>query len=104
MRSNCESNMIDLYIYYQVREELAPTVEPRVRAMQAALAASHGVECQLKRRPDLAHGRQTWMEVYAGAGPGFDTALEAALGEAALMDMIEGKRHTEVFMDMLPCA
>jgi hypothetical protein len=96
--------MIDLYIYYQVREDLAATLELRVRAMQASLEASHGVAGQLKRRPDVAHGRQTWMEVYLGAGPGFDTALEAALGEATLLDMIEGKRHTEIFMDLLPCA
>jgi hypothetical protein len=96
--------MPDLYIYYRVREEHAAALAPRVRALQAALAASHGVAGQLKRRPGATDGLQTWMEVYPAAGPGFDAALAAALSEAALSDLIEGQRHTEVFTDLFTCA
>jgi hypothetical protein len=96
--------MADLYIYYQVRERDATALAPRVRAMQAALAARHGVAGQLKRRPEARDGLQTWMEVYPATGAGFDAALEAAVHAAALPELIEGRRHTEVFTDLITCA
>ena len=96
--------MADLYIYYQVRDEHAAALAPRVRAMQAALAARHGVAGQLKRRPEARDGLQTWMEIYPATGAGFDAALGSAVQEAALSELIEGKRHTEVFTDLITCA
>ncbi len=96
--------MSDLYIYYRVRDEHAGSLAPRVLAMQASLAAAHAVAGQLKRRPGSADGLQTWMEIYPATAPGFDAALAAAVRDAALSELIDGKRHTEVFTDLSPCA
>lgn len=96
--------MADLYIYYRVLDEHAALLAPRVLAMQARLAAAHAVSGQLKRRPGAADGLQTWMEIYPATGAGFDVALAAAVQDAALSDLIDGKRHTEVFTDLSPCA
>ncbi|HZV65682.1 MAG TPA: DUF4936 family protein [Telluria sp.] len=96
--------MADLYIYYQVREQHAAALMPRVRAMQAALVARHGVAGQLKRRPEARDGLQTWMEIYPATGAGFEAALDAAVRDAALPELIEGPRHTEVFTDLITCA
>lgn len=96
--------MADLYIYYRVRDQHAAALEPRVRVMQAGIAARHGVNGQLKRRPEAKDGLQTWMEIYPVTGAGFDAALDAAVQEAALSELIEGERHTEVFTDLITCA
>jgi hypothetical protein len=96
--------MLDLYIYYRVRDEQAAELAPRVLAMQAGLASSHGVHGQLKRRPGSADGVQTWMEIYSATSEGFDAALGSAVQDAALSGLIDGKRHTEVFTDIKPCA
>jgi hypothetical protein len=96
--------MVDLYIYYQVRDAHACTLEARVRAMQGRLAASHGIAGQLKRRPETKDGLQTWMEIYPATGAGFGAGLAAAEQEAGLSELIEGKRHTEVFTDLITCA
>jgi len=94
--------MIDLYVYYKVRELEADALAPRVRAMQAALAAGHGVAVQLKRRPGSKDGVQTWMEVYPGAPDGFEAVLaQAALG-AGLDALPDGPRRTEIFVDLKP--
>ena len=96
--------MKDLYIYYQVKDEHAQALEARVRALQAKLAAQSGVAPQLKRRPDSTDGLQTWMEIYPVVGEGFADELAAATDEAGLLSLTHGVRHTEVFMDLPPCA
>jgi hypothetical protein len=95
--------MADLFIYYRVPDGHAARLAPRVRAMQASLAAALGVAGQLKRRPESADGQQTWMEIYPATGPGFDAALAAAVNAAALSELIAGTRHTEVFTDISTC-
>lgn len=92
--------MIDLYVYYKVREEHAASLAPRVRAMQADLDAP----AQLKRRPETREGLQTWMEVYPSAASGFDAAVERAALGAGLHELIEGPRRSEIFTDLPPCA
>lgn len=96
--------MNDLYVYYQVREADAAAMAARVRTMQAGLHADCGVACQLKRRPQAKDGLQTWMEIYADTGPGFDAALAAAVQQAALAELTVGLRHTEIFTDLPTCA
>jgi hypothetical protein len=96
--------MNDLYIYYQVRDEDAAALAPRVRAMQQRLALHHGVAGQLKRRPETEDGLQTWMEIYPATRAGFDAALAAAVADAALAQLTVGKRHTEIFTDLSTCA
>jgi hypothetical protein len=96
--------MTDLYIYYRVREEHSAQLAPRVRVMQAALATAHGVAGSVKRRPEANNGVQTWMEIYPATAAGFEAALALAVDDAALAELIEGPRHTEVFMDLQICA
>jgi hypothetical protein len=92
--------MIDLYVYYKVRALDAAALAPRVRAMQAALAASHGIAHQLKRRPEASDGLQTWMEVYPGVPASFAGELERAALEAGLDALTIGPRRAEVFVDL----
>jgi hypothetical protein len=96
--------MADLYIYYGVPEAHAALLVPRVRAMQAQLRDGHAVLGELKRRPESRHGVQTWMEIYPAIPPGFELALDAAVQHAALSELIDGQRHTEVFTDLSTCA
>ena len=96
--------MADLFIYYRVPDAHAAQLAPRVHAMQARLHAAHGVAGQLKRRPGSSDGQQTWMEIYLATGAGFDAALAAAVHQAGISEQIDGKRHTEVFMDVDTCA
>lgn len=91
--------MTDLYVYYKVREEDAPALAPRVRAMQAALDGHGGA--LLQRRPEARDGLQTWMEVYPGVDAGFDAVLERAVVDAGLLDAIQGPRRAEVFINLL---
>jgi hypothetical protein len=98
---------MDLYVYYRVRDEDADRLLPRVRALQAALAAAHAVAPQLKRRPGSTDGVQTWMEVYPATAAGFADALAQAVASADHADLgalIAGPRHTEVFTDIPSCA
>ncbi|MET0962342.1 MAG: DUF4936 family protein [Noviherbaspirillum sp.] len=95
---------MDLYIYYKVAAEAAAELAGRVSALQAALAASHGVAVSLKRRPGAHDGLQTWMEVYAGVPEGFDAALAQAVAGSGIAGLIAGQRHTEIFVDIPPCA
>lgn len=96
--------MVELYIYYQVSDADAPRLLALVRGMQAALAAKHGVGTGLKRRPESEEGLQTWMEIYTGASPAFRAGLDTAATAAGIDALIAGRRHTEVFTEMPPCA
>jgi hypothetical protein len=95
---------MDLYVYYRVRDEDAERLLAPVRALQAQLAAAHGVAPQLKRRPESRDGLQTWMEVYPAAPDGFTDTLAAAVAASGLEARFAGPRHTEVFLDLPPCA
>jgi hypothetical protein len=99
-----ESRSMDLYIYYTVRTCLADALSARVSEMQASLAAKCGVGVALKRRPAEKNGRHTWMEIYLAVPEGFDVLLEQAVAQAKLATLIDGERHTEYFMDVVPCA
>jgi hypothetical protein len=94
--------MIDLYVYYKVRELDAAALAPRVHAMQAELAARHGLSAQLKRRPESKDGMQTWMEVYPGVADSFPDLLAQAASRAGIDSLIGGPRRTEVFVDLTP--
>jgi hypothetical protein len=92
--------MIDLYVYYKVRELDAAALAPRVRALQARV----GVPAQLKRRPDVRDGLQTWMEVYPGVADDFPARLAAAAHDAGVEGLIDGPRRAEIFTDLPTCA
>jgi hypothetical protein len=92
--------MIDLYVYYKVREVNAAALAPRVRALQDSV----GVPAQLKRRPDVRDGLQTWMEVYPGVDDAFPSRLDAAARNAGFEGLIDGPRRAEIFTDLPTCA
>ena len=94
---------MDLYIYYQVKDADTAPLQAAVVSMQAELSRGHGVACQLKRRPEVTDGLQTWMEVYAATPAGFAAALADAVERAGLSAWTSGARHTEVFTDLVPC-
>lgn len=101
--------MIDLYVYYKVRADAAAALAPRVRALQSELAARHGVHAQLKRRPEVRDGLQTWMEVYPGVDAAFAMRLTDAVAQAGLETAFASPRHAEIFTDLpdresTPCA
>jgi hypothetical protein len=72
--------------------------------MQKAIAEKYGVVTALKRRPEEKDGRHTWMEVYLAVPDGFDAVLERAVAQADLPALIDGQRHTEIFLDCSLCA
>ena len=94
---------MDLYIYYQVKDADAASLQAAVVSMQAELSQRHGVACQLKRRPEARDGLQTWMEVYAATPAGFADTLLNAAEQAGLSVWTSGARHTEVFTDLVSC-
>jgi hypothetical protein len=96
--------MLDLYVYYKVRDAHAARLEALVRAMQDSLARQHGIAGQLKRRPEAKDGLQTWMEIYPATALPFGAALDDAAREAGLAALTEGPRRTEIFTDLPPCA
>ncbi|MBV7534642.1 DUF4936 family protein [Duganella sp. sic0402] len=95
---------MDLYIYYKVKDSDAPSLLAAVASMQAGLTQRHGVVCQLKRRPETREGLQTWMEVYSSTPEGFAAILQQAVAQSGVDQYTTGLRHTEVFMDIVPCA
>jgi hypothetical protein len=94
--------MIDLYVYYKVRAVDADALAPRVRALQADVAARHGVQGQLKRRPEARDGVQTWMEVYPAVDAHFGALLDEAAARADFAALLAGPRHSEIFVDLIP--
>lgn len=92
--------MIDLYVYYKVRADDAAALAPRVRALQDSV----GVPAQLKRRPEVRDGLQTWMEVYPAVDDGFPARLADAARGAGLEGLIDGPRRAEIFTDLPTCA
>ncbi|TFW09414.1 DUF4936 family protein [Oxalobacteraceae bacterium OM1] len=96
--------MTDFYVYYRVPVEHAAALRLRVEAMQRRLAMECAIVGRLKRRPEEKDGRQTWMEVYAGAPDDFAATLERVAHDADVSSLIDGGRHTETFVDFPECA
>jgi hypothetical protein len=92
--------MVDLYVYYKVRSADAAALAPRVRALQADVAAHLGVAGQLKRRPEARDGLQTWMEVYPVTDTAFPAALAQLVAAAGLDNAFAGGRHAEAFVEL----
>lgn len=95
---------MDLYIYYRVAAGNTAALAPRVSGMQQRLSREFAVPSALKRRPGEKDGCQTWMEIYQAAPAGFEAALELAVMREGLADLIDGPRHTEIFVDVASCA
>ncbi|MNR76217.1 hypothetical protein D3C72_68740 [compost metagenome] len=95
---------MDLYIYYRVAVAEAAVLRAKVLTMQDNLARLHGIRTALKRRPEEQDGKHTWMEVYLDVPAAFAAELEQAVQAQQLWSLIDGKRHTEQFLDLSLCA
>ena len=92
--------MRELFIYYRLRSDLADTALVAVRGFQEKLRERHPrLIARLLRRPDEGDGWQTWMETYSTI-EGITIELQAEIESAAdvLQPMLNGPRHTEVFI------
>ncbi|MFZ6813324.1 DUF4936 family protein [Undibacterium sp. Rencai35W] len=94
---------MDCYIYYKVPVEFQDQVLGQVRGMQAALRAQTGVSGGLQRRPEISNGLHTWMEIYRHVPDNFIASLTVAVQQTRLLPLIDGERHPEFFMEVIPC-
>ena len=97
--------MRELYVYYRVRAATAADALAAVRRMQRELRARHPeLIARLLRRPEAADGLQTWMETYAvdpareGGGVGSELQSDIENQAQALLPLLDGARHVEVFV------
>ena len=95
---------MDIYVYYRVPVAHASSMQQRVKAMQHSLAQQFHIQCSLKRRPELSHDCQTWMEIYPQVPADFGTALAESVTAYGLPALISGERHVETFVDIEACA
>jgi len=94
----------NLYVYYRAQVAHAPQLQQRVEEMQAVLHVQHGVHASLLRRPEAKDERHTWMEVYEDVPARFEQVLDNAFSSSGLIELIDGARHTEVFVGATACA
>jgi len=95
---------MDIYVYYRVPMANTSGLQQRVQAMQQSLAERFQIQSSLKRRPELSHDCQTWMEIYPQVPTDFAAALAEAVSTHALPALISGERHIETFVDIEACA
>jgi hypothetical protein len=93
--------MIDLYVYYKVREN-TPTASRRwSRPAGPGDPAGHARQL---RRPESKDGLQTWMEVYPDVPDALPPSWKRPPRAAGFEGLIEGPRRVEVFTEFPPCA
>lgn len=102
MLQNTKPTM-DLYIYYRVQAADAALFLTKVSALQDNLSRLYAVRTALKRSPVAQDGMHTWMEVYLAVNEDFAVKLEQAVAASGLSSLIDGKRHTEQFLDLSLC-
>jgi len=92
--------MRELFIYYRVRAADAREAQAAVSQLHAQLCGTYPrLNARLLRRPAEENGPQTWMETYASPD-GISDAMQTRIESEALMlaPLIDGPRHTEVFV------
>lgn len=95
---------MDIYVYYRVPLANTSGLQQRVQAMQQSLTQRFQIQSSLKRRPELSHDCQTWMEIYPQVPADFGTALAESVTAYGLPALISGERHVETFVDIEACA
>ena len=93
---------MDCYIYYKSTTSREQSVIAAASAVLGTVACS-GVTGSLQRRPDVAQGLHTWMEVYHEIPDDFIDLIAVAVATTPLTDLIEGLRHMEFFMPVALC-
>lgn len=94
---------MDLYIYYRVQIADAALFLTKVSELQDNLTRLYAVRTALKRSPVAQEDMHTWMEVYLDVSEDFAGKLEQAVAASELPSFIDGKRHTEQFLDISLC-
>ena len=94
--------MRELFVYYRVAAPQAVAALGAVQRLQAGLGERHArLQARLLRRDAEPGGAQTWLEIYAWPGSvgGVTQSVQAEIEHAAeaLMALIDGPRHCEVF-------
>jgi hypothetical protein len=96
--------MRELFVYYRVRPADAPAALAAVRQLHAQLRHAYpGLRARLLHRPDDDKDLQTWMETYQtdptrdGMAADLQADIEAR-AHALLAPLLQGPRHTEVFI------
>jgi hypothetical protein len=94
-------SMPSLYVYYRIPWRNVIKARAAAACLGTVLEA-HGVERpRLMQRPDAdAEGRQTWMEIYACWDDKWAPTIERSLVDCGLAALIEGPRHSELFIDI----
>ena len=96
--------MRELFIYYRLRSSDPAAALAVVLSYQALLRTRHpALIARLLHRPIDGGALQTWMETYStdpmreptGISPEIQSEIEAQA--LALLPMLTGTRHTEVF-------
>jgi hypothetical protein len=95
---------MDLYIYYRVSNEHSAQLQSQVMTLQKHINDQYEIRSSLKRRIEENVPYQTWMEIYFSVPDQFLKVIDHAVSEANLARLIEGERHTEIFVDMSQCA
>jgi hypothetical protein len=95
--------MNELFIYYRVRSADAQSAHAAVEQLHAHLRSQYPrLSARLLRRPAEENELQTWMETYASEDGISDAMqLDIETQARALLPLLAGPRHTEVFV---PCA
>ncbi|MFZ6749764.1 DUF4936 family protein [Undibacterium sp. Ren11W] len=95
---------MDCYIYYQTAAEHEAQVIDAVALLQKTLFATLGLKMQLQRRPEIAAGCLTWMEIYRDIPDDFQAQLTSLVNSNPLHALLQGARHAEYFENVLVCA
>jgi hypothetical protein len=94
--------MRELFIYYRVPLVAGTLALRAVRQMQARLIEEEpALIARVLRKAGNDDNTETWMETYAThGGQGVTTTLQARIEALALVlsPLIDGARHTEVFV------
>ena len=89
-----------LFVYYKLEVSGHDDCAQRVRQCQARLVAQWpGLVAELLQRPEVADGKETWMETYRHP-QGLTPELLACIAQSACDAGLPAPRHTECFVPL----
>ncbi|MFZ2737967.1 MAG: DUF4936 family protein [Burkholderiaceae bacterium] len=89
-----------LYVYYKVEIDQCASCAAKVRDFQQQLVQTWpGLRAELMQRPEVAAGRETWMEVYHHPLGLSDETLDS-IGQLARARGLPMPRASELFIPL----